>query len=64
MYYQCNTYVTSCLYFCSVNGGHDHIPRWHRNMDKEKAKRIIKIYNWVRFIIIVAILTFIFVALS
>lgn len=21
MYYQCNTSVTSCLYFCSVNGG-------------------------------------------
>ena len=21
MYYQCNTSVTFCLYFCSVNGG-------------------------------------------
>ena len=33
-------------------------------MDKEKAERIIKIYNWVRFIILVAFLTFVFVALS
>ena len=64
MYYQCNTSVTSCLYFCSVNGGHDHIPRWHISMDKEKAERIIKIVNWVRYIILAVFLTFVFVALS
>ena len=64
MYYLCNTSVTSRLYFCSVNGGHDHIPRWHRSMDKEKAERIIKIVNWVRFIILVVLMTFVFVALS
>jgi hypothetical protein len=33
-------------------------------MDKEKAERIIKIVNWVRFIILVVFLTFVFVALS
>ena len=33
-------------------------------MDKEKAERIIKIVNWVRFIILVVLLTFVFVALS
>ncbi len=63
MYYLCNTSVTSYLYFCSVNRGHNHIPRWHRSMDKEKAERIIKIYNWVRYIILVVFLTFVFVAL-
>ena len=64
MYYQCNTSVTSSLYFCSVNRGHDHIPRWHKSMDKEKAERIIKIVNWVRYIILAVFLTFVFVALS
>ena len=33
-------------------------------MDKEKAERIIKIYNWVRYIILAVFLTFVFVALS
>lgn len=33
-------------------------------MDKEKAERIIKIVNWVRFIILAVFLTFVFVALS
>ncbi len=33
-------------------------------MDKEKAKRIIKIYNWVRFIILAVFLAFLFVTLS
>ena len=33
-------------------------------MDKEKAERIIKIVNWVRFIILVVFLTFVFVGLS
>ena len=33
-------------------------------MDKEKAERIIKIYNWVRFILIVLFLVFVFVGLS
>ena len=64
MYYQCNTFVTSCLYFCSVNGGHDHIPQLTQNMDKEKAERIIKIVNWVRYIILAVVLAFVFVALS
>ena len=32
-------------------------------MDKEKAEKIIKIVNWVRFIILVAFLTFVFVGL-
>jgi len=33
-------------------------------MDKEKAERIIKIVNWVRYIILAVFLTFVFVALS
>ena len=33
-------------------------------MDKEKAERIIKIVNWVRYIILTVFLTFAFVALS
>jgi len=33
-------------------------------MEKEKAEKIIKIYNWVRFIILVVLMTFVFVALS
>ena len=33
-------------------------------MDKAKTERIIKIYNWVRFIIIAVFLTFVIVALS
>ena len=33
-------------------------------MDKEKAERIIKIVNWVRYIILVLFLTFIFIGLS
>ena len=32
-------------------------------MDQEKVERIIKIYNWVRFIILVVFLTFLYVAL-
>ena len=33
-------------------------------MDKEKAKRIQRIFNWVRFVILVLFLTFIFIGLS
>ena len=33
-------------------------------MDKEKAERIIKIVNWVRYIILAVLLTFVFVVLS
>ena len=33
-------------------------------MVKEKAKRIQKIFNWVRFVILVLFLTFIFIGLS
>lgn len=33
-------------------------------MDKEKAEKIIKIYNWVRFIILVLFLAFVFIGLS
>ncbi len=33
-------------------------------MEKEKAERIIKIYNWVRFIILVLLLTAVFVGLT
>ena len=33
-------------------------------MDKEKAERIIKIVNWVRYILLAVLLTFVFVALS
>lgn len=33
-------------------------------MDKEKTERIIKIVNWVRYIILAVFLTFVFVALS
>ena len=33
-------------------------------MNKEKAERIIKIVNWVRYIILAVLLTFVFVALS
>ena len=32
-------------------------------MEKEKAEKIIKIYNWVRYIILVVFLTFLYVAL-
>ena len=33
-------------------------------MDKEKAERIQRIFNWVRFVILVLFLTFIFIGLS
>ena len=33
-------------------------------MDKEKAERIQRIFNWVRFIIIVLFLAFVFIGLS
>jgi len=33
-------------------------------MEKEKAERIIKIFNWVRFLILVGFLTFLYVGLS
>ena len=33
-------------------------------MEKEKAEKIIKIYNWVRFIILVLFLAFVFIGLS
>ena len=33
-------------------------------MEKEKAETIIKIYNWVRFIILVLFLAFVFIGLS
>lgn len=33
-------------------------------MDKEKAVRIQGIFNWVRFIILVLFLTFVFIGLS
>jgi len=33
-------------------------------MEKEKAEKIIKIYNWVRFIILVLFLSFVFIGLS
>jgi len=32
-------------------------------MDQEKVERIIKIYNWVRYIILVVFLAFLYVAL-
>ncbi len=32
-------------------------------MDQEKVERIIKIYNWVRYIILVVFLTFLYVVL-
>ena len=37
---------------------------WLNNMDKEKAERIQRIFNWVRFVILVLFLTFIFIGLS
>ena len=33
-------------------------------MKEEKAKKIQKIFNWVRFVILVLFLTFIFIGLS
>ncbi len=33
-------------------------------MDQEKAKKIIRIYNWVRFILLVVLLAFLFIGLS
>lgn len=33
------------------------------SMDEEKRKRVFRIYNWVRIIILVLLLTFIFVKL-
>ena len=33
-------------------------------MNQEKAEKIIKIVNWVRFIILVVLMTFVFVTLS
>jgi type VI protein secretion system component VasF len=33
-------------------------------MDKEKAKRIQRIFNWVSFVILVLFLTFMFIGLS
>ena len=33
-------------------------------MDKEKAEKIQRIFNWVRFVILVLFLTFIFIGLS
>ena len=37
---------------------------WLNNMDKEKAERIQRIFNWVRFIILVLFLAIVFVALT
>ena len=42
----------------------NHIPPLTQNMDKEKAERIIKIVNWVRYIILAVFLTFLFATLS
>ena len=33
-------------------------------MDKEKGERIQRIFNWVRFVILVLFLTFVFIGLS
>ena len=33
-------------------------------MEKEQAERIIRLYNWVRFIILVLLLTFVFAGIS
>ena len=33
-------------------------------MTKEKAEKIIKIYNWARFILVVLLLTFLFVGVA
>jgi len=33
-------------------------------MTKEKAERITRIYNWIRFIVLIAFLTFVFVGLA
>ena len=33
-------------------------------MNKEKSERITRIYNWVRLVILVLFLTFVFVGLS
>ncbi len=33
-------------------------------MDKEKAKRIQRFFDWVRFVILVLFLAFIFIGLS
>ena len=37
---------------------------WLNNMNKEKAERIQRIFNWVRFVILVLFLTFLFIGLS
>ncbi len=33
-------------------------------MDKEKAEKIVKIYNWVRLVILVLFLAFLFIGLA
>ena len=35
-----------------------------KNMKEEKAKKIQKIFNWVRFIILVLFFTFVYIGLS
>lgn len=37
---------------------------WQKNMKEEKAKKIQKIFNWVRFIILVLFFTFVYIGLS
>ena len=60
MQHVCN--ILSVLLQCQQR--ENHIPPLAQNMDKEKAERIIKIVNWVRYIILAVVLAFVFVALS
>lgn len=59
----CNIFVTACQYLCSAIRDRT-IPLVAPIMTKEKAERITRIYNWVRFIILLLFLTFVFAGLA
>lgn len=61
LYHHCNHFVIFCSYLCGANGNQCI---GTSIMNKEKAEKNVKIYNWFRVIIFLAFLTFVFVALA
>lgn len=49
-----NTHVISSYYFCRVINKYEMVM-----MEKERAERIVRMTNWVRFIILLLFLTFV-----
>ncbi len=56
-------FVTVWLYFCGAKRVEPDALKAN-SMEKEKAEKIVRIYNWIRFIILILFLGFVMIGLS